>query len=41
MLRQAEYGEIFSVLAKRKAWVRVKDDDARTGWIARRLLWGF
>jgi SH3-like domain-containing protein len=41
VLRQAEYGEIFSVLAKRKAWVRVKDDDARTGWVARRLLWGF
>lgn len=41
MLRQADYGETFSVLARRKAWVRVKDDDARTGWIARRLLWGF
>ena len=40
VLRQAEYGEVFSILGKRKAWVHVKDDDARTGWIARRLLWG-
>ena len=40
VLRQAEYGEVFRVLAKRNAWVRVKGEDSRTGWIAGRLLWG-
>jgi SH3-like domain-containing protein len=40
VLRQAEYGDVFRVLSRRKAWVRVQGDDDRTGWIARRLLWG-
>lgn len=37
----AEYGEVLRVLGKRKSWVRVQDEDARKGWIARGLLWGF
>jgi SH3-like domain-containing protein len=41
VLRRAEYGDVFRILEKRKSWMRVQDDDARTGWIARRLLWGF
>ncbi len=41
VLRQAEYGEVFRVLAKRNSWVRVQAEDARKGWISRRLLWGF
>jgi SH3-like domain-containing protein len=40
VLRQAVYGEVFRVLDRRPPWVRVRDGDGRTGWIARRLLWG-
>ena len=40
VLRRAEYGDVFRVLEKRKSWMRVQDEGARTGWIARRLLWG-
>jgi len=40
VLRSAEYGEVFRVLAKRESWVRVQADDSTKGWIARRLLWG-
>ena len=37
----AVYGETFRVLDKRKAWVRVKGEGQRKGWIARGLLWGW
>jgi SH3-like domain-containing protein len=40
VVHRAEYGDVFRVLEKRKSWMRVQDEDARTGWIARRLLWG-
>jgi uncharacterized protein YgiM (DUF1202 family) len=41
VVRRAEYGEVFRVLASRKSWVRVQGHDETKGWIARRLLWGF
>ena len=41
ILRKADYGEVFRILGKRNSWIRVQGPDARTGWIAGRLLWGF
>ncbi|WP_337877747.1 SH3 domain-containing protein [Caldimonas sp.] len=42
ILGQAQYGEILRTLEKRPSWVRVHHEDAGvTGWVARRLLWGW
>lgn len=41
VLATASYGDVFRTLEKRKSWVRVKGEDGRKGWIARRLLWGW
>lgn len=38
---KASYGDVFRTVEKRKAWVRVRDEGGRKGWIARRLLWGW
>ncbi|TFY97009.1 peptide-binding protein [Ramlibacter rhizophilus] len=40
VLRQAQYGEVFRVVERTASWIRVRGEDARTGWIARGLLWG-
>ena len=40
-LGQAEYGEVLRTLERRGGWVRVRQDGGRTGWIARRLVWGW
>jgi len=40
IVHRAEYGDVFRVLEKRKSWLRVQDEGNRTGWVARRLLWG-
>ncbi len=34
------YGDMVRVLERRGEWVRVRQDNRRTGWVARRLLWG-
>ncbi|MEJ7929178.1 SH3 domain-containing protein [Ramlibacter sp. AN1015] len=41
VIGQAQYGDVFRVLEQRRGWVRVRGEDARTGWIARGLLWGW
>lgn len=38
---QAAYGELLRTREKRQDWVRVEREDGRTGWVARRLLWGW
>lgn len=38
---QARYGEVLRTLAHRSGWVRVQRQDGLTGWVARRLLWGW
>lgn len=34
-------GELLKTLEKRDDWVRVERYDGATGWVARRLVWGF
>lgn len=38
---KAEYGELLRTREKRPHWVRVERDNGKTGWIAKRLLWGW
>ncbi|MDO9251360.1 MAG: SH3 domain-containing protein [Hydrogenophaga sp.] len=38
---KAEYGELLRTREKRSDWVRVERDNGKTGWIAKRLLWGW
>ena len=35
------YGEVLRTLERRGSWVRVRQDGGRTGWVARRLVWGW
>ncbi|MDP2074366.1 SH3 domain-containing protein [Hydrogenophaga sp.] len=36
-----EYGELLRTREKRADWVRVERSEGLSGWIAKRLLWGF
>ncbi len=36
-----EYGAVLRTLERRGDWVRVRGEDGRTGWVARRLTWGW
>ncbi|MBX3622985.1 MAG: SH3 domain-containing protein [Rhizobacter sp.] len=38
---QAVYGEVLRTLKRRGAWVQVRLEGGLTGWVARRLLWGW
>ncbi len=38
---QAVYGEVLRTLQHRSGWVQVRLEDGLTGWISRRLLWGW
>jgi uncharacterized protein YgiM (DUF1202 family) len=38
---RAQYGEVLRTLERRDQWVRVRQDGGTTGWVARRLLWGW
>lgn len=38
---KAEYGEVLRTLGRHGDWVRVRDHAGRTGWLARRLVWGW
>jgi SH3-like domain-containing protein len=41
VLGQAKYGEVLRTLERRERWVKVKQPSGATGWVARRLLWGW
>ena len=41
LVGQALYGELLRTRAKRGGWVRIERGDGQTGWIAKRLLWGW
>jgi len=41
VIGKAEYGEVLRTLGRRADWVRVRTQEGMTGWIARRLLWGW
>lgn len=38
---KAEYGELLRTREKRSGWVRVQRSDGKTGWISKKLLWGW
>lgn len=38
---KAEYGELLRTRDKQADWVRVERDNGKTGWVAKRLLWGW
>ncbi|MBU4296626.1 MAG: SH3 domain-containing protein [Desulfobulbaceae bacterium] len=38
---QARYGVVFRTLERSKYWVKIKHESGTTGWVARRLLWGW
>ena len=38
---KARYGDVLRTLARRGEWVKVRQAGGRTGWVARRLLWGW
>lgn len=38
---EAVHGEVLKTLERRADWVRVRQEGGVTGWVARRLLWGW
>lgn len=38
---QFAYGEVLRTREKRREWVRVEGGGGESGWVARRLLWGW
>lgn len=37
---QLQHGDVVRTLERRGDWVRVRHENGKTGWVARRLLWG-
>lgn len=38
---KASYGTVFRTLKRGKGWVKVKHENGLTGWVYRKLLWGW
>lgn len=38
---KAEYGTVFRTIKRVKGWIKVKHDNGLTGWIYRKLVWGW
>lgn len=38
---KAQYGEVMQTLERRSGWAKVRSTDGLTGWISRKLLWGW
>ncbi|MEZ5651037.1 MAG: SH3 domain-containing protein [Burkholderiaceae bacterium] len=34
-------GEVLATLARRSGWIRIERADGVTGWVSRRLVWGW
>ncbi|MGP1682773.1 MAG: SH3 domain-containing protein, partial [Giesbergeria sp.] len=41
VLAKAVHGEILKTVGRRGDWIKVKQDGGPTGWVARRLVWGW
>lgn len=41
IIARLEYGEVLRTREKRADWVRVELVNGQTGWVTRRLLWGW
>lgn len=38
---KARYGEVMKTLERRDGWARIRNAEGLSGWISRRLLWGW
>lgn len=38
---QAAYGDVLRTRGKREGWVKVEREGGGTGWVSKRLLWGW
>ena len=38
---RAEYGDVLRTLKRSDSWLQVRGTDGATGWIARKLVWGW
>lgn len=38
---KASYGDVLRTLERRGDWVKVRSERGTTGWVARRLVWGW
>ncbi|MCY1234704.1 Bacterial SH3 domain protein [compost metagenome] len=41
ILGKARYGDVLRTLARRGDWIKVRHERGATGWVARRLVWGW
>ena len=41
VLAKAAHGEILKTLERKRDWVKIKQDGGPTGWVSRRLVWGW
>ncbi|MNQ88913.1 Bacterial SH3 domain protein [compost metagenome] len=41
ILGKARYGDVLRTLERRGDWIKVRHERGKTGWVARRLLWGW
>jgi SH3-like domain-containing protein len=41
LVGKANYGVVFRTLKRKGAWVKVKHENGTTGWVLRKLLWGW
>jgi SH3-like domain-containing protein len=41
ILGRLNYGDILRTLGRRAGWVRVRQDNGSSGWVARSLVWGW
>lgn len=41
IIGKAKYGVVFRTLKRVKGWVKVQHKSGLSGWVARRLLWGW
>jgi SH3-like domain-containing protein len=41
IIGKARYGTVFRTVKRGKGWVKVKHEDGLTGWVSRKLMWGW
>ncbi|QGW83235.1 SH3 domain-containing protein [Variovorax paradoxus] len=41
VVKRARYGDVLRTLERRGDWVKVRHEGGATGWVARRLVWGW
>lgn len=41
VVARAEYGEVLRTVEHRSSWTKVRNADGKTGWVFRKLLWGW